>query len=415
MKRLRKILLPVSVLAVAGFLFLWLVLGPEPLVTGPSIQGLGETSALLCRLDAEPSKLQVVLSKQDGEPRIIHEVKASADHRILLDKLTPATSYQGELRSQEGEVQDKFSFRTPPSSDQAKVRFVTVGDSGSMPWWSAMHKFGWSRLRPAFAWVGKGKQWRMAELMQVRKPDFFVHLGDLCYSRDLPVAYGEAFYMPFGQLMRNTPMYPIIGNHDALLPSQPHSYFDDLFFFPPHPAGERTRCYSQAWGSLRLVVLDNMYQDWLPGSPLHQWLEQTLAQATEPWLVVACHYPFFSAGRHAENEELQKNVGSLLAKHGVDLVLAGHDHNYQRFKPIAGVTHIVVGGGGKSIYEVRDDPRLASYKELHGFLTVDVTGAKLQGEVRGLDDAIQDQFTLTKDPKQLPANAERAARIKALQ
>jgi 3',5'-cyclic AMP phosphodiesterase CpdA len=79
-----------------------------------------------------------------------------------------------------------------------------------------------------------------------------------------------------------------------------------------------------------------------------QWLEQTLSAAREEWKIVFFHHPLYSSGRtHGSDEQLRSVLEPIFIKHGVSLVLTGHDHFYERSKPQHGITHFVAGSGGK--------------------------------------------------------------------
>jgi 3',5'-cyclic AMP phosphodiesterase CpdA len=79
-----------------------------------------------------------------------------------------------------------------------------------------------------------------------------------------------------------------------------------------------------------------------------EWLEATLAAADARWLIVTMHHPAYSVGYHGSTQEIQDEWVPLFEEYGVDLVLAGHDHDYQRTSPINDVTYIVSGGGSKT-------------------------------------------------------------------
>jgi len=77
-----------------------------------------------------------------------------------------------------------------------------------------------------------------------------------------------------------------------------------------------------------------------------KWLEKVLGKSKAEWKVVLAHHPIYSSGEHGRNIPLQKILEPMLVKNHVDLYLAGHDHDYERFASIQGVRHIVSGGGG---------------------------------------------------------------------
>ena len=106
------------------------------------------------------------------------------------------------------------------------------------------------------------------------------------------------------------------------------------------------------------------------------------------------HTPAYSdeAGL-AENELLQKRLWPLFVQAKVALVISGDSHSYQRFKPIGGVTQVVVGTGGKSIRPVAAR-RLAHKEERFGFLLVKVTGTRIEGEFWASGETPLDRFDI---------------------
>lgn len=104
------------------------------------------------------------------------------------------------------------------------------------------------------------------------------------------------------------------------------------------------------------------------GSPQHGWLVEELTAAAERCTLLAMHDPRFNTGAHGDEDEL----GDLFAaayEHGADLMLTGHEHRYERFAPLdpdgerddeRGVTLLIVGTGGKSLYVTDEEPHPAS-------------------------------------------------------
>ena len=88
------------------------------------------------------------------------------------------------------------------------------------------------------------------------------------------------------------------------------------------------------------------------GSDSYQWLESNLVTTSAEWKIVLMHVPAYSCGKHGSSSMVRNNLVSLFENQEVDLVITGHDHSYQRFIPINGVTHIVSAGGGAPLYDI---------------------------------------------------------------
>jgi len=185
-------------------------------------------------------------------------------------------------------------------------------------------------------------------------------------------------------------MLAVLGNHDA--------GFADA---QVTALGMPGRWYATGIGDVLFVALDStMAKD--PGQLA--WLDQTLAQAGSDWVVVALHHPPFSAGVHGSDEEVRDAFVPLFEQYGVDLVLAGHDHDYQRSVPIGGVTYVVSGAGSKVRSTGSAEFTAESAATLH-FVELAVWEDRIDITAIGLDGAF-DRATVTHDePRLLGASA----------
>jgi len=139
------------------------------------------------------------------------------------------------------------------------------------------------------------------------------------------------------------------------------------------------------------------------------------------WIIVFFHRPFYS-GSGADNAGMRDMYHSLFQKYGVDLVLAGHAHNYERSYPLrynevspgkpfianhdqfqyantTGPIFTIVGTGGESIQGVDKKPFLASIYEGFGCLNVQINGKSLYAEFYNTDGKTIDHFMIVKNQK----------------
>ena len=135
------------------------------------------------------------------------------------------------------------------------------------------------------------------------------------------------------------------------------------------------RWYSFARGPVRVIVLDGNN----PSSRAQlRFLRTTLGRAMEPVRIVSIHQPPYTAGLHAPSRAQQRLLVPLFRRHGVSLVLSGHNHAYERMVT-GGITYVVTGGGGAGLYPcVRRAPGLRACKAEHHFLEVDATDDSLR-------------------------------------
>ncbi len=123
-----------------------------------------------------------------------------------------------------------------------------------------------------------------------------------------------------------------------------------------------------------------------------------------PWKVVFLHYPVFNIGGHATRWGHAAYL-PLFHEAKVDLVVVGHSHIYERFRPIAGasgtdswpITHITTGGGGAGLGGVLAHPALAAYYSTNHFVVFEATAATLKGRAFNINNALLDSFEITKN------------------
>lgn len=409
-------------MVVSYTMVLW-VLGPLPLDTPCYVQSVSTGSVVLCKVDRQHRKLRFDLLREGQEVQSKLNGPTSL-HAVRFEGLQPATTYTYLVRAFDtaDPVEHRGSFRTAPTDDRAIVRFTAVGDSGDMPWWYNFHKQGLSHVRHVLSWTEETAQWEVARWIAAQDPHFFVHLGDIVYWPDPYDAHGEAFFRPFEPVLRQAPIYMLAGNHD--LPTDGRSPPFERLFHHPEPAegGHPQRTYSFAFGSVRIVAFDVTTPSW-HGAPMLAWLEKTLTEATEPWLIVAIHRPCFSVYR-AEDLKLRDTLWPLLHRHGVDLLLSGDDHHYARFRPTdpdgTGPIQLIAGGGGKKLYVFDEaDPRLVpgKSKSVWSFLAFEAKGLQLHGRAMSSSQTVLDSWTLdrrvgTLKPEIHPGRRDRILRLR---
>jgi calcineurin-like phosphoesterase family protein/cadherin domain-containing protein len=179
-------------------------------------------------------------------------------------------------------------------------------------------------------------------------------LGDAQYPDGTLAEFQESFDPTWGRF--KSVMYPSVGNHEYHTPGAA-GYFD---YFGP-AAGPRDKgYYSFDIGAWHLIALNSNCPEiggCEEGSAQEQWLRADLAGSSASCTLAYWHHPLFSSGAHGSNPRMAA-IWQTLYDHGVDVVLSGHDHNYQRFAPqtadgvadAQGPREFVVGTGGRSLY-----------------------------------------------------------------
>lgn len=271
-----------------------------------------------------------------------------ADHRVAPVRLGAEAAH----------VVEGVAIPPRPAAD-AEVRFVVLGDG-----------------RAAVDGVGPSAYWPglLAEALAV-KPDFVLNTGDLVKNgRD------RAEWDPYlASLPIWPPMIAVRGNHDR----GPH--------FAALGAGVEGG-FDWRWGPVRVLGLDTEARD---RAPQLAWLDAALARERAPWTVIVLHRPIYSRGNHGSDERGDNAaLIPILERHRVDLVFAGHDHDYERFCPVlkgrcdpAGVRYVVTGGAATFTVPIpglsrkvpaadkaRDARLSESFSGAHHFVEVQIRG-----------------------------------------
>ncbi len=150
--------------------------------------------------------------------------------------------------------------------------------------------------------------------------------------------------------------------------------------------------YVQHVGPVAVVSLDSNDVD----SRQTEWLDQVLAQAepTSRWVVTVMHHPAYSSGEHGSEESVREEWVPLFTRYGVNLAVAGHDHDYERTKPQSGVTYIVSGGGGAELREVGRSEFTAASASKHHFVDLNVYADRIEGRAIDANGAVFDTFSI---------------------
>jgi hypothetical protein len=259
-----------------------------------------------------------------------------------VDGLTPSTIYCYELADGSQTLSARTGFRTAPAADsQEPIRFMAFGDSGG----------------------GGADQYALMEQMSTVPYELIIHTGDLAYDDGSIGKMEDNVFGVYAELLRNLPFFPSSGNHEYN--TMQGAPFREVFNLPGKN-GEKW--YSYDWGRIHFVALDTE-ADYKTQAT---WLDQDLGASQLPWKIVYFHRPPYSSGEHGSDTSLRTILSPVLEKHHVQLVLSGHDHDYERMKPQNGVQFVVTGGGGKGTYNVTTSSFTAFSAEVIHFVQVEV-------------------------------------------
>lgn len=250
----------------------------------------------------------------------------------------------------------------PVAADQRRMHVLVTADFGSG-----------NREQRAVA--------RQMAALHLRDPvDLVILGGDNIYAgpgwRDGDLnGIAATFERPYRELIAaGVPFHAVLGNHDIRTANG-----DPQLSYPGF--GMKGRWYSVRRGPLEFFMLDtNGNTDW---TRQLGWLNQALMASNAPWKVVVGHHPIYSAGHYGDDAALIGRLTPLLARHGVQLYINGHEHNYERTHAIAGTTYLTVGGGGASLRPVTANGRTAHAASVHSFAELIVSDRTLT--INGID------------------------------
>lgn len=241
------------------------------------------------------------------------------------------------------------------------LRFVLVGDTG--------------QKRNEQAPVVRG----ILKLHEKRPLDAVILLGDNLYG-DEPFEYAmrDRFILPFTPLLKqDIPFYAVLGNHDVNSKERREAELN-----APQFNMRGRNYYTQEFGE-GLITFFMIDSESLEEDPEQlAWLKLELGRCNSQWKVLALHRPIEASElSHGPKETLRKLLTPVITgSKGVDLVFSGHNHFFERRKPVQGVTHITLGAGGEADRRKRfpeDEGREAGYLNGPSFGWIEVRPSRI--------------------------------------
>jgi hypothetical protein len=252
----------------------------------------------------------------------------------------------------------------------------------------------------------------VTNLAIARKPTFTLFNGDLTVAGNSSSQYTTFFNAVSGFLPNNL-VFHAMGNHDAV----DSTLFSNLWDLPQ--VGGSNLYYSFKYGNCLFITLNTNDA----GDPNQvSWLQSTLSAAnsdpTIVWKIVSCHHCFFTDGAHSgDMNSYRSTIWKAFDDYGVDLVLTGHDHNYQRSFPInlnvsstapvsafgsqtgQGRCEIISGGAGASLYGKESTPdawAMNVFDSTYNYAFFSVNGCKIKMTAYNSSNTIIDSLTFDK-------------------
>ncbi len=256
------------------------------------------------------------------------------DHEIKLTGLTPATVYYymvGTTSSTLTNSSINQSFKTSPvTGTKGKYKFWVVGDAGTGNGNQTSAKTGFLN------YVGNNHI------------DGWLWLGDNAYDGGYDSEYQTNVFANgiYADELKKIVVWPAPGNHDYnnSIPFSPPPAYLDIFTLPTLGeagglASNTEKYYSYNYGNIHFIVLDSYSVGRGTNDPMALWLQSDLTANTLPWVIAYWHHPPYTKGSHNSDNptfidwelvDMRQNILPILENGGVDLVLNGHSHCYER-------------------------------------------------------------------------------------
>jgi Calcineurin-like phosphoesterase/Secretion system C-terminal sorting domain len=278
-------------------------------------------------------------------------------------------------------------YTTAPPINTSVFSFVAIGDSR-----------------------GGDNIWQIiSELAKTKQPDFTIFNGDIVADATITSQWDEWF--DYGKNFLETNLiFHALGNHDA---SSVPNYLNNFELPKSVPITGTELYYSIDYGDAVFISLNSENPS---NTAQYNWLISTLqANVTKKWKIVFFHKPFYTIGPHVgEMDNYYNTWWKAFDDYGVDLILNGHDHMYERTKPLnrnisvttpvlnygsqptEGRCEIVCGGAGAGLYTPNPTWFIENYKRSYNLCKFDVTSTSLCGTVFDENNLIIDSFCINK-------------------
>jgi hypothetical protein len=285
-----------------------------------------------------------------------------------------------------------------------------------------------------------------------RHTDLWLMLGDNAYSSGKDEEYQGGVFQMFDAMLRKSVLWPTLGNHDAGSANsrtQSGVYYD-VFTLPTQGQAGGVMSgteayYSWDYANIHFICLDSSDSDWGENGLMVRWLKNDLEANRQDWLVAYCHHPPYTKGNHDSDKDkdsdtrmkkMREVVLPMLEEHGLDLMLNGHSHAYERsflldgiygpstnlnervnFKssrdgrsdgtglytkatrgpaPHEGAVYVVAGSSGQTSGGGLQHPVMCLSLNVLGSLVLDFGGARMDATFIDDKAIVRDYFTIVK-------------------
>ncbi len=415
-------------------------LSAETIARGPYLQ-MGASTAMSVRWRTDlAGSTKVWYGTTAGNLTLSASLTGTrTEHEVRLTGLTTNTRYYYAVGNATTQLAGDatYTFVTHPATGAARyTRMWILGDSGT-------GDANAGAVRDAYVntWGQDGT-------------DLVLLLGDNAYNSGTDAEYQSTFFSIYPTQLRRTVFWATLGNHETAQSTNPALTIPYFQNFTNPTAAESggvssgtEKYYAFDYANVHVVSLDSMTSDRSVGGTMYTWLANDLAATRQRWIIAIWHHPPYTKGSHDSDTEteltqMRANFLPLLEDYGVDLVLCGHSHSYERsylldghygtsstltaaMKKNAGngrpdgngnyskdvfghrgTVYAVSGSAGKISGGALNHPAMVTSQNVLGSMVIEVDGDRMDGSFVTSTGAVGDWFTLLKnDPGRVAVEA----------
>jgi hypothetical protein len=348
----------------------------SPFYITPYLQNVTTTSITVMWETHESVKGVVAYGLDDRYAQSATEADAVKIHEVHLRGLKPNTTYQYRVSDGSGGA-FKAWFTTAPPLGTKDWRMVVYGDNRSNP---------------------ETHRGNVEQIMKL-KPGIVLNSGDLVARGREYDQWKTQYFDPMRGLAEYVPIYPCMGNHEQ---NAIHYYN-----YSSMPDSEGEVYYSFDYANAHIIALNSNSRDapFQRGEAQTEWLIADLkANQDKQWIIVFFHHPLFRCHPTRGITSQRWVWQPIFDEYGVDLVVNGHDHYYQRTyaigsyagEPQKGVYHLISGGGGAGTYPIVPKIHAAARRRIHHVTVMDVQDDRIVGRAIDIDGTVFDSFVYDK-------------------
>jgi autotransporter-associated beta strand protein len=316
------------------------VVAPTTVTRGPYLQNGSDTAVTVRWRTAVATDARVTFGTNLANLNVsVSDATLTTEHEIRLDGLSSDTQYFYTVGTMNMPITaadtNVYVITAPLPGTRKPTRIWVLGDAGTAGRNTAGDIASQASVRDSYYnFTGN------------RRTDLWLMLGDNAYENGTDAQFQLAVFNMYPTLLRNSVLWPALGNHETDQSTNPNSnypYFD-MFTLPKSGeagglASGTEHYYSFNYGNIHFICLDSMTVSRAANGAMAMWLTNDLANTTAEWIIAYWHHPPYTKGSHDSDSasdssgsmvEMRQNILPLLEAGGVDLVLSGHSHSYER-------------------------------------------------------------------------------------